>query len=314
MSARPVTPVAVGVLLRADGAVLLADRPPGKPYAGYWEFPGGKIEPGESVEQALARELDEELNVKIGSSHPWVVTQFDYPHAYVRLHFRLVREWTGEPHAAEGQNFRFIDVHRPPDLRYLPAAVPALRWLALPGVLLFGPAAHGGAAQSLAWLQDVLGRGARAIVWDPGAIACADRDRDWNAARAQAQAFGARLLRECASRFEQGAHPGTQLYLPARTLHALGESAVQGVGAAGIRSSRDAAFAARIGCDFAVLEADANDHTLAGACALPVYMRGELTLETLRKAQQNGFHGLAIRSHPFPEEISAPRRRGQWPE
>ncbi|HSW33285.1 MAG TPA: NUDIX domain-containing protein, partial [Steroidobacteraceae bacterium] len=90
---RRVTRVAVGVLIRDDGCVLLADRPIGKPYAGYWEFPGGKIEPGEDVSAALERELGEELGIEIGRSVPWVTFEFDYPHAYVELQFRFVRRW-----------------------------------------------------------------------------------------------------------------------------------------------------------------------------------------------------------------------------
>jgi 8-oxo-dGTP diphosphatase len=132
---RKVTEVAVGVLVRADGAVLLADRPAGKAYAGYWEFPGGKVEKGETVAAALARELREELGVAIGPSFPWVTFEFDYPHAYVRLHFERVFAWEGTPHAHEGQRLRFhrLDAEAPAPL--LPAAVPALRWLRLPDVL-----------------------------------------------------------------------------------------------------------------------------------------------------------------------------------
>ena len=133
--ARKVTEVAVGVLIRPDGLVLLADRPPGKPYAGYWEFPGGKIEAGESVAVALHRELHEELGIAIDTSLPWVTFEHDYPHAYVRLHFERVYGWEGVPHAREGQHLGFfrpgLDVPAP----LLPAAVPALRWLQLPDVL-----------------------------------------------------------------------------------------------------------------------------------------------------------------------------------
>ena len=91
------TEVAVGVLLReSDGALLITSRPAGKPYAGFWEFPGGKLEAGETVEQALRRELIEELGVTIGTAHPWKVTEHDYPHALVRLHWCKVTEWSGE--------------------------------------------------------------------------------------------------------------------------------------------------------------------------------------------------------------------------
>jgi 8-oxo-dGTP diphosphatase len=97
------TEVAVGILLREDGAMLLSTRPPGKPYAGYWEFPGGKLEAGETVEQALRRELQEELGITIASACVWKVTEHDYPHALVRLHWCKVREWTGDFEMREGQ-------------------------------------------------------------------------------------------------------------------------------------------------------------------------------------------------------------------
>lgn len=90
--------VAVGVLIRPDGAVLFGQRPAGKPYAGWWEFPGGKLEAGESVEQALARELHEELGIDVHESRPWVVREYRYPHAHVRLHFQRIVSWAGEPH------------------------------------------------------------------------------------------------------------------------------------------------------------------------------------------------------------------------
>lgn len=129
---RRVTRVAVGVVLRDDGAVLLADRPAGKPYAGYWEFPGGKIETDEPVDVALRRELHEELGIEIGPSTPWVTFEYDYPHAFVRLYFRRVSQWHGVPHAREGQRFRFVDPAGEMPQPLLPAAVPALRWLRLP--------------------------------------------------------------------------------------------------------------------------------------------------------------------------------------
>jgi 8-oxo-dGTP diphosphatase len=101
---RPRVDVAVGILQRpSDGQLLLAQRPAGKPYAGWWEFPGGKLERGESVEQALARELHEELGIVIGQSSAYDAVEYDYPHAQVRLHFRLITDWQGEPLSREGQ-------------------------------------------------------------------------------------------------------------------------------------------------------------------------------------------------------------------
>jgi 8-oxo-dGTP diphosphatase len=133
--------VAAGVVLRADRAVLLADRPGGKPYAGYWEFPGGKFEPGESVQDALARELAEELGITVTESVPWVVFEFDYPHAYVRLHFRRVFRWHGVPTPIEGQRLMFHVPGAPAPEPLLPAALPVMRWLLLPDRLPWPTAA-----------------------------------------------------------------------------------------------------------------------------------------------------------------------------
>ena len=126
---RAVVDVAVGVLIRNDGDFLLTSRPQGKVYAGYWEFPGGKLEAGESVEDALRRELIEEIGVTIGPAHPWRVELVDYPHALVRLNFCKVFEWQGELQMREGQAFAWqrLPVAVTP---VLPGTVPVLQWFA----------------------------------------------------------------------------------------------------------------------------------------------------------------------------------------
>ena len=101
---RPLTLVAVGILRRADGQVLFAQRPAGKAYAGYWEFPGGKIEDGESSLAGLVRELEEELGVRIKAATEWLTQRHIYPHAYVELRFFMVTEWEGEIDPQEGQH------------------------------------------------------------------------------------------------------------------------------------------------------------------------------------------------------------------
>jgi 8-oxo-dGTP diphosphatase len=126
--------VAVGVLVERDaagreGRFLLTSRPEGKVYAGYWEFPGGKIEPGETVHGALARELHEELGIYIGESHPWQELVMDYPHARVRLHFRKVYDWSGAFEMREGQAMAWESLpvaSRP----VLPGTIPVLQWFA----------------------------------------------------------------------------------------------------------------------------------------------------------------------------------------
>lgn len=126
---RPVVDVAVGVLIGDTGYFLLTTRPPGKVYEGYWEFPGGKLEPGESVEQALRRELHEELGIVIGPAAPWRVELVDYPHALVRLNFCKVMSWSGALQMREGQQFSWqcLPVSVAP---VLPGTVPVLAWFA----------------------------------------------------------------------------------------------------------------------------------------------------------------------------------------
>ena len=126
---RPITDVAVGVLIDPSGRFLLTSRPPGKVYAGYWEFPGGKVEAGESVAEALRRELQEEIGVTVGTVQPWREKLVDYPHALVRLHFCQVFDWTGELHMREGQQFAWqtLPVTVTP---VLPGTLPVLEWLA----------------------------------------------------------------------------------------------------------------------------------------------------------------------------------------
>ena len=121
--------VAVGVLIDAQGRFLLTSRPHGKVYAGYWEFPGGKLEAGETVERALRRELHEELGITIGHAHPWHIEMMDYAHALVRLHFCRVYDWSGVFEMREQQQMAWqilpVDV-----VPVLPGTLPVLRWFA----------------------------------------------------------------------------------------------------------------------------------------------------------------------------------------
>lgn len=128
--ARILTDVAVGVLIRAsDHAFLLTSRPDGKPYGGYWEFPGGKLEAGESALDALIRELSEEIGIQVQDAVPWKTELFDYPHAMVRLQFFKVNRWDGEIEMRENQKFQWSQLPVTV-LPVLPGTVPVLEWLA----------------------------------------------------------------------------------------------------------------------------------------------------------------------------------------
>jgi 8-oxo-dGTP diphosphatase len=123
-AAQPIIDVVVGVLMQPNGDVLLGQRPGGKPYAGYWEFPGGKVEQGESLLAALQREFLEELGITVDAADPWCVIEHVYEHAHVRLHFFISRAWRGEPQSLEGQAFAWqgkVEVSP-----MLPATIPLL--------------------------------------------------------------------------------------------------------------------------------------------------------------------------------------------
>lgn len=128
-SDRSLVQVAVGVLVRADGAFLLTSRPEGKAYAGYWEFPGGKLEAGETIQEALRRELQEEIGVTIQNCELWRTERIDYPHALVQLNFCKVTQWTGELQMLESQSYAWqqLPVLVAP---VLPGTVPVLQWFA----------------------------------------------------------------------------------------------------------------------------------------------------------------------------------------
>jgi 8-oxo-dGTP diphosphatase len=119
--------VAAAVLEKSDGTFLLAQRPSGKPWAGYWEFPGGKIEAGETAHDALVRELKEELGIAVVTAYPWITRVFSYPHATVRLSFFRVTGWRGELYPHEGQQFAWQRAGEVTVTPVLPANAPVLR-------------------------------------------------------------------------------------------------------------------------------------------------------------------------------------------
>lgn len=153
--------VAVAVITRQDGYVLLAKRPEGKPYAGYWEFPGGKIESGESAHDGLVREIQEELGIHVEQAYPWITQIFDYPHAKVRLRFFRVVAWRGEPHPHEGQELSWQHPASVAVTPMLPANGPVLKALNLPPIYAISNAKELGINDFLQSLESQLAGGLR---------------------------------------------------------------------------------------------------------------------------------------------------------
>jgi 8-oxo-dGTP diphosphatase len=162
LNAAPVEVVAA-VIERQDGTFLLAQRPRGKVYAGYWEFPGGKVEPGEALPAALKRELHEELGIEVEIAHPWIVRTYTYPHATVRLNFFRVRAWRGEPRGREAQQLAWQRVSALDVAPLLPANAPVLRALQLPVEYAITHAGEIGVERQLARLNQRLAQGLKLI-------------------------------------------------------------------------------------------------------------------------------------------------------
>lgn len=154
---------AVAVILREDGQVLLGQRPEGKPWAGWWEFPGGKIEAGETPFHALQRELHEELGIEAIDAYPWLTRTFAYPERTVKLRFFIVRKWLGEPHGRENQQLSW---QRPASVSVaplLPANAPIVDALRLPPVYAITNLGELGEQRFFATLEYALDQGARLI-------------------------------------------------------------------------------------------------------------------------------------------------------
>ena len=288
--------VAAAVLQRPDGAFLLAQRPAGKVYAGYWEFPGGKIEPDEAAPAALARELHEELGIDIGTAYPWVTRVYTYPHGTVRLRFFRVHEWTGEPHPREDQAIAWQRTEAPMLSPMLPANAPVLASLALPVEYAVTNAADYGVAEMLARIEARLARGLRLLqVREPG---LADREREvfTRQVLALARRHGCRVLTKTAFPGADGVH------LTAAQLTSL-ERRPQGMAAASCHTREELERAMQLELDFAVL-GPVRDKSpalgwerfaeLARGATIPVYAIGGLTRADLDDAWRAGAHGVAM--------------------
>lgn len=292
--------VAAAVVQRADGAFLLARRPAGKLYAGYWEFPGGKIEPGEPAEQALARELREELGIEPEIAYPWLTRAYVYPHAAVRLNFFRVTSWRGEPHPRENQQIAWQRHGEPLVAPMLPANAPVLAALALPHEYAVTDAAQLGTAGMLQRIRDRLAQGLRLIqVRDRG---LAGRDAFVQNVVELAHAYGAKVLVGGGHRLADGAH------YTAAQLRTLTRRPDEGLAAASCHEAGELARAADLGLDFVVLGPVKATATHPGAApmgwqrfaelargaAMPVYAIGGLQPSDLERAWRAGAHGLAM--------------------
>lgn len=292
--------VAAAVLERADGSFLLARRPRGKVYAGWWEFPGGKIHPGEEARAALARELREELGITLRCAYPWLVREHVYAHARVRLHFYRVTEWSGEPQPHEDQALVWQRPDRPMAAPLLPANAPVLAALALPLECAITDAARIGVPASLAALERRLRQGLRLVQV---------RDRELPEREAFARRVVAAAHRHGAKVLVAGMPGiGDGVHYSAAELMRLEARAHEGLAAASCHKREELERAMRLAMDFVLLGPVKETATHPGAkplgwegfaaiargTSIPVYAIGGLKPADLHAARSAGAHGLAM--------------------
>ncbi len=300
--------VSAAVIERPDGAFLMASRPSGKVYAGWWEFPGGKVEPGETPRHALDRELKEELGIAVRRAYPWLVRDYDYAHARVRLNFFRVVDWAGEPHPHEGQGMAWVHASRPEVEPILPANGPILKGLALPLIHAISAAAELGAAAFLARLETRLQEGLRLLqLREKGlpadALAAIGRE-----VAARCREHGAQLLVNGDIALAETL--GAGLHLPAARLMALDSRPDLAWVGASCHDARELEQAGRLEVDYVLLGPVLATTSHPGAKTLgwrgfqalaadrpmPVFALGGLHPAALDTARGLGAHGIALKS------------------
>jgi 8-oxo-dGTP diphosphatase len=304
-----ITDVAAAVIER-PGEFLLAQRPDGKPYSGYWEFPGGKIEPGEDPRAALVRELREELGIEVAEATPWITRIYGYTHATVRLHFFRVTRWEGEPRPLEDQDIRWQRVGAPDVSPMLPANAPVLAALELPAVMVVSDAARMGIDPWVAAL------GERALA-ERMLVQVREKAMDRqkvqhlvSRALARVEPLGSRLVVNS----DNGTFPQCGgVHLTAHALMAAGARPAGRLVGASCHDEGELAHAAALGLDYVVVgpvkpttsHPDAMPLGWERLAALlrdrpmPAYAIGGLTRADLAEARRRGAHGVALLGAAF---------------
>ena len=306
---RQVLDVAVAVLQREDGRVLLAQRPAGKPWEGYWEFPGGKVEPGEAVAQALVRELHEELGVDPDRVYPWVTQEYEYPEKRVRLHFYRVLAWHGQPHGREGQSMSWENPSAVNIGPLLPANDRVLRALSLPLFYAITNAKKYGATEFMQRLKAALEKGVRLV-----------QVREHDMPPEQLESFARRVVELAHEHEARVLVNGDEalarrcgadgVHLPSERLMRQKQRPGTRIWAASCHDAAELAQAARFSADFVVLSPVLPTPTHPDAAGMgwekfaalvrnypvPVYALGGMKPELLDTAMQHGAHGVSLLS------------------
>jgi 8-oxo-dGTP diphosphatase len=298
--------VAAAVIQRPDGAFLLAQRPAVKVYAGYWEFPGGKVEPGEDSTRALSRELHEELGIDVVRAYPWITRVFTYPHATVRLKFFRVLDWAGEPHPRERQAIAWQRIDAPMAAPMLPANAPVLASLALPAEYAITDAARRGVPAMLALFRKRLEGGLKLVQVREPELPEEERVLFSKEAIDLARRYGCKVMLK-APAFPVS--PGADgIHFTAAELMKLKERPRGMLAAASCHTREELERAIELELDFVAVGAvkptashvqgpllgwDGLAALIAGS-SVPVYAIGGLSGEDLESAWRAGAHGVAM--------------------
>lgn len=299
--------VAAAVLLREDGSFLLTRRPADKILAGYWEFPGGKVEPGETSYHALQRELQEELGITVHTAYPWVTRVFTYPHATVRLNFFRVPAWNGELYPHEGQELSWQHARHVAVAPVLPANTHILRGLELPYLYAISNAAELGCEEFIRRLECALHNGLRLLQVREKNLSGEKLAHFAAQVMRLASPYGARVLinddEELARRVgADGIH-----YTGARLQNCQSRPDFDWCSAS-CHNTAELRHAEELGFDFALLSPVQPTLSHPGAAylgwekfakmvagaAIPIYALGGLTAADLQVAQQHGAHGVSL--------------------
>ncbi len=309
--------VVAAVIERPDGSFLLAQRPAGKVYAGYWEFPGGKIEPGETPFEALRRELHEELGIEAQIAYPWLCFVYSYPHATVRLNFLRVSHWHGEPAGRERQAFSW---QRPEALTVgpmLPANAPVLKSLRLPFVYAITNASELGVERSLQRLETGLAAGMRLVQVREKQMRATELESFAGEVVARVRAVGGKVLVNGGDKVARAAG-ADGVHLTAERLRAVDSRPQFEWCAASCHDLPELEMAIRLRLDFVVLGPVLQTPSHPGATPLgwerlaqlaqgaevPVYALGGMRLRDLDQARSCGAHGIAMMRGAWTQPVS----------